>query len=198
MKKFFAGLIIGLLLSGGVVFAADALNVKPNPFPVLIDGAKANVTGYNINGSTYLKLRDFEKAGLGVDFHNNQILVATAGAELVTPTPTPVPLPADQKVIDLETAEFIGGTPNLTKDNIYVYQYQGVNYVMLAEVDSLANQYQKTIFSYFLPTKTCKLMICGTYPTINETYEFTFVTLGKFDTNLILYDAWINDIKPKL
>lgn len=78
MKKFVSGFIIGaLLFSFAGVFAALELNVIPNPFPVLIDGVKTEIEGYNINGSTYLKLRDFEKAGLGIDFVDKQVVITT-------------------------------------------------------------------------------------------------------------------------
>jgi len=78
MKKFVSGLIAGVIVTVAVTaFAADTLKVVPNPFPVLIDGVKTEVEGYNINGSTYLKLRDFEKVGLGVDFKDNQIIITT-------------------------------------------------------------------------------------------------------------------------
>lgn len=78
MKKFILGFIIGaLLFSFAGVFAAVELNVIPNPFPVLIDGVKTEIEGYNINGSTYLKLRDFEKAGLGIDFVDKQVVITT-------------------------------------------------------------------------------------------------------------------------
>jgi len=78
MKKFVSGLIAGVIVTVAVTaFAADTLKVVPNPFPVLIDGVKTEVEGYNINGSTYLKLRDFEKVGLGVDFVDKQIIITT-------------------------------------------------------------------------------------------------------------------------
>lgn len=69
MKKVVFGLILGLLLSTGIVCAAEELVIKPNTFPVYINGVKTEVEGYNINGFTFLKLADFSKAGLTVKFN---------------------------------------------------------------------------------------------------------------------------------
>lgn len=78
MKKFISGLITGIIVCLSLTtFAAVSLNVIPNPYSVLINGHKTQVDGYNINESTYLKLRDFEKAGLKVDFQNNNILITS-------------------------------------------------------------------------------------------------------------------------
>lgn len=80
MKKFISGFLIGILITLSITtFAAVELNVAPNPFDVLIDGKTADIQGYNINGSTYLKLSDFVEAGLGVNFNK-----ATKQIEIVT------------------------------------------------------------------------------------------------------------------
>ena len=50
------------------VFAADALNIIKNPFPILINSKPTEVDGYNINGHTYLKVADLKKANLEVLF----------------------------------------------------------------------------------------------------------------------------------
>lgn len=69
MKKIVFGIILGIFLSSGVTYAAVELKVVPNPFPVIINGDAVEVEGYNIDGYTFLKLRDFEKAGLIVKFN---------------------------------------------------------------------------------------------------------------------------------
>jgi len=81
MKKFTLGFVIGALLFSTVtVFAAGELIVNPNPFPIFVDGVRTEMEGYNINGSTYLKLREFEKLGVGIDFVDRQILITTKKA----------------------------------------------------------------------------------------------------------------------
>jgi hypothetical protein len=81
MKKFFSGLIVGLLVSVSLTAFAVQLKVVPNPFPVFINGDKAQVDAYNINGSTYLKLADLKTAGLDVKFADSKINVTSAYTE---------------------------------------------------------------------------------------------------------------------
>lgn len=71
MKKIVFGLILGILLSSGVAYAAEMV-VKPNAFPVIVNGDVVDVEAYNIDGYTFLKLRDFEKAGLIVKFNETR------------------------------------------------------------------------------------------------------------------------------
>lgn len=42
MKKIVFGIILGILISSGVVYAAEMV-INPNPFPVLIDGVETPV-----------------------------------------------------------------------------------------------------------------------------------------------------------
>ena len=60
MKKnmlfLLTGILIGALIFGGIVFAA---NVTPAKSTVYVDGKKVSVGAYNIDGSNYFKLRDF-------------------------------------------------------------------------------------------------------------------------------------------
>lgn len=72
MKKFLSGLILGVIISISLVGIASELNIVPNPFPVLINGKETPVDGWNIEGSTFLKLRDFEKVGLVVQFNEKE------------------------------------------------------------------------------------------------------------------------------
>lgn len=73
MKKFFAGLITGIIIAiSFTTYAAVQLKVVPNPFPVFINGDKAQVDAYNINGSTYFKGTDFKAAGLDVEYNKDK------------------------------------------------------------------------------------------------------------------------------
>lgn len=82
MKKYIAGLITGLIIAVSfTTYAAVQLKVIPNPYPIFINNAKANVQGYNINGSTYLKLADLKATGLDVKFTDNKINVTSAVTE---------------------------------------------------------------------------------------------------------------------
>lgn len=82
MKKFVIGFILGAMIFGsGIVFAEEVLKIVRNPYPVLINGVITEVDGYNIDGSTYLKLRDFEKAGLGVNWNNEKRQIEITSVE---------------------------------------------------------------------------------------------------------------------
>lgn len=91
MKKFILGLIFGLLLSSSVVYVGAAMNIVANPFPVLINGTKTAVEGWNISGSTFLKLRDFEKANLGVNFNATTKQIEITNPPVATGTVTSTP-----------------------------------------------------------------------------------------------------------
>jgi len=69
MKKIISFVVIGLLAMSMTVFAAVEMNIVPNPFPVKVNGVVTDVEGYNIDGSTFLKLSDFVKTGLDVNFN---------------------------------------------------------------------------------------------------------------------------------
>lgn len=88
MKKIVFGIILGMFISSGIAVAAE-LKIVPNPFPVFIDGKKASVEGYNINGSTYLKLRDFEKAGLKIYFDEEKRQIEVTTKETATEAKAP-------------------------------------------------------------------------------------------------------------
>ncbi len=86
MKKLISGIIIGAVL--GTAIGGFAVNsIVDNPFPVVVNGEKKNIEGYNIDDRTYFKLRDIADAvgGFSVDFKDNTILINTEGA---APAPT--------------------------------------------------------------------------------------------------------------
>jgi hypothetical protein len=84
MKKYLSGLLTGIIVSLSITVFAAEFNIIPNPYPILIDGVQTEVEGYNIDGSTFLKLKAFEKAGLEIAFENNNILINTQSKETST------------------------------------------------------------------------------------------------------------------
>lgn len=73
MKKIIIGFILGIILTFPIsIFATSSLNITNNPFPVLINGVIEQVEGYNINGYTFLKLADFKKAELDINFNSTK------------------------------------------------------------------------------------------------------------------------------
>ena len=69
MKKNILFLILGLLIATTTIATASNLDLLSNPFPILIDDVITDIDGYNIDGSTYLKLSDFRKVGLTIKFN---------------------------------------------------------------------------------------------------------------------------------
>ncbi|OPX46382.1 hypothetical protein CLHUN_01980 [Ruminiclostridium hungatei] len=75
MKKYISGLLTGLIitvLSLGAFAAAVKLEAVPSPFPILINGSKADIQAYSIKGSTYIKLADLKAAGVDAKFNSQK------------------------------------------------------------------------------------------------------------------------------
>ena len=79
MKRFTLGFIIGGVICSALTGFAVEYAVTANPFPIKVDGAVKSIEGYNINDSTYFKLRDVADAvgGFTVGFVNNTITIST-------------------------------------------------------------------------------------------------------------------------
>ena len=79
-RNFIIGVITGALVFGTVgVFAAILL--PENTFPIKLNNNNVNLNGYNVDGSTYFKLRDIADVvgGFNVDFKNNTIRLSKDG-----------------------------------------------------------------------------------------------------------------------
>ena len=74
-KKFIAGVIVGGVLFGTAGALAGQYVATENPFPIQLNGDNVIIEGYNIDGSTYFKLRDIADVigGFDVDFDNDII-----------------------------------------------------------------------------------------------------------------------------
>ena len=79
MKRFALGFIIGGVICSALTGFAVEYAVTANPFPIKVDGVEKSIEGYNINDSTYFKLRDIADAvgGFTVGFTNNTITIST-------------------------------------------------------------------------------------------------------------------------
>lgn len=78
-KNFITGVIVGGLVFGAAGAFAGQYVATDNYFPVTLNGERIPLNGYNIEGSTYFKLRDIaDKVGsFTVDFQNDTILLST-------------------------------------------------------------------------------------------------------------------------
>lgn len=79
--NFIAGFLSGAVIFGAVGALAAGLVANPNPFPVQLNGNDVDIEGYNIEGSTYFKLRDIADVvgDFGVDFNNDTIQLSKDG-----------------------------------------------------------------------------------------------------------------------
>lgn len=80
-KNFISGVVTGALIFGALGVFAGQYVANPNPFPIQLNGENVSMEGYNIDGSTYFKLRDIAAVigGFDVDFKNNTIQLSKDG-----------------------------------------------------------------------------------------------------------------------
>ena len=78
MKKYIMGFVSCAILFSATVFA-QTLVVKENSFPIIVDGKESTLKAYNIDGSTYLMLRDTGKV---VELLDAKFLYGQAKAEI--------------------------------------------------------------------------------------------------------------------
>lgn len=92
MKKVILSFLAGGIICATVTGFAVEYAVTANPYPVKVNGQTVQVEGYNINDSTYFKLRDIADAvgGFEVGFEDNAIIVNTPSQPTATPAPTPL------------------------------------------------------------------------------------------------------------
>lgn len=71
-RNFIIGVITGALVFGTVGVFAGQYIATENTFPIKLNNNNVNLNGYNVDGSTYFKLRDIADVvgGFNVDFKN--------------------------------------------------------------------------------------------------------------------------------
>lgn len=76
MKREAMFFLLGAAVTLGITAFAAQMEVNPNPFAITLNGQPVQIEGYNLNDSTYFKLRDIGAAlGFDVDFDNNTIMI---------------------------------------------------------------------------------------------------------------------------
>lgn len=74
VQGLIAGIVTGIIITGSIGVLAAQYTATENTFLVKVNGQEAAMEGYNINGSTYFKLRDIgDRMGFNVDFQDNTI-----------------------------------------------------------------------------------------------------------------------------
>lgn len=82
-KSNIASFIAGAMIFGSIGVFAGQYVATENPFPMQLNGSDVSIEGYNIEGSTYFKLRDIADiiGGFNVDFWNDTIELSKDGYE---------------------------------------------------------------------------------------------------------------------
>ncbi len=183
-KQLILGTVIGLIFIPITAFATINLNIATNPYPVIVDGIETDVDGYNINGSTYLKLKDFEKAGLEVKFNsdNKQIEVSTSAGTASGSQAQDNSEPA--------TNSQITSKPTSTPDGITnIDEWEGKYYIGTSYID---NKCKKTGYSFEFNIKLQKWQLLKDDTVILEDVPITMT----YSYGSVEYTYYINNIMP--
>lgn len=140
IKQLICGVLIGALATISITALAEYV-INPNPYPVKVNGQEVQIEGYNINDSTYFKLRDISAVveGINVDFKDGMVTIDTTDA-----TPAPEPSPAAISQIPPEATELSpalsgyyrkGYSDGLTSDGIPYKIIDGVKYISTADIN---------------------------------------------------------------
>lgn len=127
LKSTTLGILIGAVTTLSITALADYI-VAPNSFPVKVNGQTVQIDGYNINDSTYFKLRDVANAvgGFDVGFNDNTITIATEQQPELTLAPAPTP--ANLSASDITIVKGEDGN-DYTSDGLQIYYEDNIPYV---------------------------------------------------------------------
>ena len=116
-KQFIIGFLSGALAFGAIGALAAGLTANINPFMITLNGDNVFIEGYNIEGSTYFKLRDIADVvgGFDVDFVDN-VITLTTDDYIPSPTPAPVVSPTPKPTVP---AEFKEAAEKIVEDLAY-------------------------------------------------------------------------------
>lgn len=128
IKSITLGILIGTITTLSITALAEYI-VVPNSFPVKVNGQTVQVEGYNINDSTYFKLRDVAAAvgGFEVGFEDNAIVVNTPNKPTPEPTVEPT-VSADITIIKGEDGN------DYTSDGLQIHYVDDIAYVMKGSI----------------------------------------------------------------
>lgn len=120
IKSITLGILIGATATLSITALAEYV-IVPNSFPVKVNGQTVQVEGYNINDSTYFKLRDVADAvgGFEVGFEDNAIVVNTPNK----PAPAPTQISTDITVVKGEDGN------DYTSDGLKIEYIDDVAYI---------------------------------------------------------------------
>lgn len=147
-KQTFAAFILGAILFTSVGVFAEALNVVPNAFPVLINGVVSKVDAFNINGYTYFKLADLQQTGLKVVFNetDSKIEITSVPTDKNTTTaPTTEPAKTTTPPQTTPSQEETTQPPEVTQEQEPEQEPAPDLTVYNAKLDLLAETYNQDV-----------------------------------------------------
>lgn len=202
----------GILFSSAGVFAATQLNIVPNTFPIKINNNEVDLEAYNIEGITYLQLRDTtEVLNAELDFKDNTIYINTnnvSGDDNIsesTPIPiiTSIPTPTSVDINTNKESEVnkMNDKPTKTSDRLTIFYYDksinrysktsGIPYIQLVEILSI---YKESGFYIETNDNIGKL-----FNSQNAEPILIDIPLEQIDVfTMIKYDYYQNNIEPLL
>ncbi len=224
MNKYFNKQTVMSFILGGIVFssvgifAATELSILPNPYPIVVNGEKADVEGYNIEGRTYLQLRDMtEVLDTTLNFKDNTIFIDSnininndsemnlTPSPIITITPKPTPTVStdvnintnnesevdDLKKLDTTLLEQKKNKPESTPDGITKIDIDnGKYYIGIALIQhQIENKGYKLICD---SNKVYKLIKDDNILLDNVEY----MLLSKYGYDVIEYNYYVNNILP--
>ncbi len=148
MKKFILGFILGSLIFGATAaLAEEALQVKLNPFPILINGIKSDVEGYNINGFTFLKLADFKKTGLKVAFNETEKQIEIESMSLYEKQQAEAEKTMDIKSLNPQE-QYVKKNVEKTSDGLPIVYIDGGQYIPMISINSKLHKLKTDDYYY--------------------------------------------------
>lgn len=140
MKKFISGFISGAILFSVAGALAASFTANPNPFPIKLNGNDVTIEGYNIEGSTYFKLRDIADVlgGFEVGFDDGTITLTT---------------PDNKPEQTAEPTQAPSSTVTEPLPDVPIHTIDGVDYVYKPEIEKMLddiglNKYEFGVWSF--------------------------------------------------
>lgn len=196
-KNFFVGVLTGGLLFGSIGVFAGQYAATENSFPVQLNGENISLKGYNIEGSTYFKLRDISETigGFDVGFNNNTIQLSKGGYVYSN---------SQQSQISNNDIKNIISAPLDTDEEVKNIYYPSLDYYKFGNFYFTVNSAGGINMNWcanILSDKTIKYinMTVRLYNAVNDQLSDEISGKSEFDlkiTGPLNNDVWIKTKKP--
>lgn len=143
MKKFIAGMLIGLLIASGAIFAGNSYTAQTATVKLFVNGQyfQPNPGAMTINGTTYLPLRAVGEAlKVKVDFVKAKNQVEIGGAEISAASPFELTTGNYEVGVDIPRGKYnvkaLSGSGNF-QGKVKSQQYGSLNEILGVDHGSL-------------------------------------------------------------